>query len=283
MTTDEIRVLLLDDDPDLVDLARTFVEREHDGMVVETETDPDTALDRIDGEAFDCVVTDYKMGTMDGLDLLRAIRADSPDLPVLFFTGKGSEEIAAEAINLGVTDYIRKETGTEQFHILGNRIASLVAGQRAMRDAAAADARIRQVYERITVAFVALDESFRFSYLNTQAEQLLEREADDLLGESAFEVLPGGEETDLADAVHTAMEAQAETHADAELDLEGDHVHVELHVYPSSDGVSVFIEDVTDEIHREAELEELRTELEITEQQFRTLRQKLSRPPSPFR
>ncbi|MFC7175641.1 response regulator [Halosegnis marinus] len=283
MATDDIRVLLLDDDPDLVDLARTVVERDHEGMTVETETDPDAAVERIREGGYDCVVTDYKMGRMDGLDLLRAVRAEEPELPVVFFTGKGSEEIAAEAINLGVTDYIRKDTGLDQFRILGNRIATLVAGQRAMRDAAAADRRIRQVYERITVAFVALDEEFRFTYLNAAAERLLGHDAESLLGEPVFDAFPSGDGTAAADAVREAMAEQRETHTETRLDIGDHHAHVELHAYPSADGVSVFVEDVTETVHREEELEELRTELEITEQQFRTLRQKVSRPPSPFR
>lgn len=281
--TNDIRVLLLDDDPDLLDLAREVIEREHDSMVVETEVAPDAALDAIDEGAYDCVVTDYKMGKMDGLAFLRAVRETRPELPVVFFTGKGSEEIAVEAINLGVTDYFRKESGTEQFRILGNRIESIVTGQRAKRTAAEANRRIREVYERITVAFVALDDEFRFTYLNEAAEELFDTDADDLLGRTIYEAFPNVVGTEAADALDTAMDEQAEAHIDTELEIGDDRVHIEFHAYPSDDGVSLFVEDVTESVEREQELEEARTELEITEGQFRTLKQKISRPPSPFR
>jgi PAS domain S-box-containing protein len=283
MDTTDIRVLFLDDDPDLVDLAATVLEREYERMDVVTETDPDVALDRLADESVDCVVTDYQMGTVDGLELLRAVREQHADLPVVFFTGRGSEEIAAEAISLGVTDYLRKETGTEQFRVLGNRIESLVSGQRAKRAAADADRRIREVYERITVAFVALDDDLRFSYLNEQAERLLDRDADALVGASLLEAFPGAEGTTVEETLRTALDEQHERHADVEFHIDDRHLHVEVHVYPGADGISVFLEDRSEAVERERELEQLREELEISEGQFRTLRQKLSRPPGPFR
>jgi len=283
MDTNGIRVLVLDDDPDLVDLAATVLEREYEQMDVVTETDPDVALDRLAGESVDCVVTDYQMGTVDGLELLRAVREQHANLPVIFFTGRGSEEIAAEAISLGVTDYLRKETGTEQFRVLGNRIESLVTGQRAKRAAAEADQRIREVYERITVAFVALDDDLQFSYLNEQAERLLDRDADALVGASLLEAFPNAEGTTVEETLRTALDEQRESHTEAKIDIDDRYLHVAIHAYPGDDGVSVFVEDRSEAVERERELEQLREELEISEGQFRTLRQTLSRPPSPFR
>lgn len=283
MNTTEARVLFLDDDADLVDLAKTLLEREYEGFDVRTETDPEGALDRIDSESFDCIVTDYQMGTMDGLELLRAIRERHEDLPVVFFTGRGSEEIAAEAIRAGVTDYLRKETGTEQFTILGNRIESLVSGQRAQRAAAEANERIRQVYERITVAFAAFDEELRFAYLNEQAERLLDQDADVLVGQPLLQAFPEAEGTTVEETLRTALDEQRESHTNAAIDIGGRRLHVDVHAYPGTDGVSVFVEDRSEVVEQERELEQLREELEISEGQFRTLRQTLSRPPSPFR
>jgi DNA-binding NtrC family response regulator len=54
------------------------------------------------------------MPGVDGLEFLASVREEYPDLPFILFTGKGSEEIASEAISRGVTDYLQKETGTDQ-------------------------------------------------------------------------------------------------------------------------------------------------------------------------
>lgn len=53
------------------------------------------------------------MPGLDGLDVLERVRGEYPDLPFILFTGKGSEEIASDAISKGVTDYLQKGGGTE--------------------------------------------------------------------------------------------------------------------------------------------------------------------------
>lgn len=59
-------------------------------------------------EPIDCIIGDYQMPGMDGIELLRAVRAEFPDLPFVLFTGKGSGAIASEAISAGATSHVRK-------------------------------------------------------------------------------------------------------------------------------------------------------------------------------
>ena len=278
-----ITVVHLDDDADILELTREFIERNNGRITMEGHLEPEPALSRIIEGKVDCVVTDYKMANMDGLSFLREVRETDPTLPVIFFTGKGSEEIASEAISLGVTDYLQKGTGTEQFQILGNRIESLVTRRRAEQRAAEADQRIRQIYERITVAFLGLDADYRITYMNPHAEALFEAKQGEFAGAVLWEAVPSLADSPFEREVRRAMREQGDTHCEGDAHIGTDHKHLEMHAYPSEDGVSLFVEDVTEAVHREAELDDLRSELEITEQQFRTLKQKLSRPVSPFR
>jgi PAS domain S-box-containing protein len=130
-----VRVLHVDDDPDFVDMAATFLEREDDDFAVETATCAEAALDRLGADRFDCIVSDHDMPERNGLEFLEAVRADHGDLPFILFTGKGSEELASEAISAGVSDYLQKGRGTEQYAILANRIRNLVDQRRAERAA----------------------------------------------------------------------------------------------------------------------------------------------------
>ncbi|WP_435115791.1 PAS domain S-box protein [Halolamina sp. C58] len=125
-----IRVLHVDDDADLADLTATYLRRENDRIAVETAENADEALGRLD-EGVDCVVADYDMPGRSGIELLEAVRADHPDLPFILYTGKGSEEIASEAISAGVTDYLQKEGGTSQYAVLANRIVNAVEAVRS--------------------------------------------------------------------------------------------------------------------------------------------------------
>ncbi|WP_049980003.1 PAS domain S-box protein [Halolamina rubra] len=125
-----IRVLLVDDDPDLATMTATFLEREDDRFDTETAIGAAAALDRLD-DGIDCVVADYEMPDMTGIELLEAVREEHPDLPFVLYTGKGSEEIASDAISAGVTDYLQKERGTGQYAVLANRIENAVEAYRS--------------------------------------------------------------------------------------------------------------------------------------------------------
>ncbi len=127
----EIRVLHVDDDPNLADVSSTILERESAELTVETVTHPDEGLERLDSEVFDCIVSDYDMPRTNGIEFLEAVREDHPDLPFILFTGKGSEEIASEAISAGVTDYLQKAAGTEQYAVLANRIQNAAEAHRS--------------------------------------------------------------------------------------------------------------------------------------------------------
>ncbi|WP_251328694.1 PAS domain S-box protein [Haloplanus pelagicus] len=125
-TGEGVEVLLVDDESDFADLAATFLERADDQFTVETASSADAGLARIDDRRPDCIVSDYNMPGMNGFEFLEAIRERYPDLPFILFTGKGSEAIASDAISAGVTDYLQKSPGTEQYELLANRIRNAV-------------------------------------------------------------------------------------------------------------------------------------------------------------
>ena len=122
-----IRVLLVDDDEDFVALASTLLEAESDRIDTTTETDPQHALEATEFETIDCVVSDFRMPELDGIEFLEAIRKRYPELPFILFTGKGDEEVAKRAITADVSDYIVKDGSAEQYAISANRIENLVA------------------------------------------------------------------------------------------------------------------------------------------------------------
>ena len=128
-----IRLLIVDDDPSLADLMANQLSELREAFSIRVETDPHDALDAVEADTVDCVLSDYHMPEMNGLELLRYVREMEPGIPFILFTSRGSEEIASEAVSVGVTDYFRKRRGNEQWKVLANRIENSAARYRAER------------------------------------------------------------------------------------------------------------------------------------------------------
>jgi len=157
--TESIHVLHVDDDPELVEMAAEMVEREREQFDVETAPSASEGVEQLAETSFDCIVSDFQMPGMDGIEFLEAVREDSPDLPFILYTGKGSEAVASDAIAAGVTDYLQKGTGTEQYELLANRIENAVEQYRATQHVAEFE-RIRALVADINQTLVrALSQS----------------------------------------------------------------------------------------------------------------------------
>ncbi|WP_435196075.1 response regulator [Natronomonas sp. EA1] len=123
---EEITVLIVDDDPHTVDLLEHFIPERHADLGVVTATNAPDAFSIMKGGDVDCVVSDYWMPAIDGIEFLRAVRDDYPEMPFILFTNKGSEEVASQAIANNVTAYVPKGTGPEQYDRLAQQIRRAV-------------------------------------------------------------------------------------------------------------------------------------------------------------
>jgi PAS domain S-box-containing protein len=134
--SDPIRVLYVGDDE--IGFARVTTHLEQadevdEALTVVLESDPKAILDRLAtaDEPFDCLVSEYAMPNLNGLELLDHVREDHPDLPFILFTSEGSEAIASDAISAGVSDYLTTEGEVDQYEVLANRIANYARKFRA--------------------------------------------------------------------------------------------------------------------------------------------------------
>ncbi|GAB7008119.1 hypothetical protein JCM31271_00620 [Halorubrum trueperi] len=96
---------------------------------------------------FHCIVSDYDMPGQSGLEFLTTLRETHPRLPFILYTGKGSEDVASDAISAGVTDYLQKETGSGQYAILANRIKNAVASYNAQESIRETEQRFAELAE----------------------------------------------------------------------------------------------------------------------------------------
>ena len=211
---ESIAVAYVDDYEELCDLTATSLEERNGKLSVTTFTDPAAVPDRL--EEFDCIVSDYEMPGMDGLELLRQVRALDEDVPFILFTGAGSESVASDAISLGVTDYLTKSGGQERFVRLANRIEGAVEAHRATevveetrtRAAAAIErerARFRALIEHSPAMTGILDREGRFQYVSPSTEDVLGYKPRELLGEVAFEYVHEDDRPRILEEFHRSL------------------------------------------------------------------------------
>ena len=101
------RVLYVDDEPSLLEIGRIFLESSGQ-LTVETRISAATALEVLEKERFDAIISDYQMPGMDGIGFLKEVRYRYGQVPFVLFTGRGREEIVIEAINNGADFYLQK-------------------------------------------------------------------------------------------------------------------------------------------------------------------------------
>jgi two-component system, OmpR family, KDP operon response regulator KdpE len=102
-------VLVIDDEPPIRRLLRVGLATQ--GYALLEAPDAGTALALLKRERVDLVILDLGLPDIGGHDLLRAIRADHPDLPVVVLSSRGDESGKVEALDLGADDYVTKPFG----------------------------------------------------------------------------------------------------------------------------------------------------------------------------
>jgi PAS domain S-box-containing protein len=197
MTDPSLRVLCVDDEPGLAALVAAYLERD-DGIDCEAvaETDPETALDRIEREAFDCVVSDYDMPGRTGVELLSAARETEPDLPFLLFSATDPNAIAAEMVRAGVSDYVNKRGGADGYTALLRRVEHAVDGEGGSFGTGQVQAGTDGVDPATDVALdgvctVAPDGTFEF--VGEEYGELYGYDPDELVGEPWQRLHPDAE------------------------------------------------------------------------------------------
>jgi PAS domain S-box-containing protein len=131
---------------------------------VVTETDPSDVPSHLPD--VDCVVSDYDMPDVDGLELLETVREYDADVPFILFTGRGSEEIASRAISAGVTDYVRKGGQSDRFVMLANRIEEAVARSEAERELERSNDPLHRVVDQLPQRVFVKNAAGRYLLVN---------------------------------------------------------------------------------------------------------------------
>jgi DNA-binding NtrC family response regulator len=99
-------ILIVDDEPIVGERLKAFLEK--DGHRVETFSDPKAALTRLETANFDIVISDIRMGEIDGIQVMEKVFEKSRRIKVIMITGYATMELARESLTKGAFDFIAK-------------------------------------------------------------------------------------------------------------------------------------------------------------------------------
>ena len=184
-----VNVLLVDDDVSLLHVAKLILKDMDKNLAVESATNAEEALQKLCTATIDVVISDYEMPQKNGLDLLQQIRSKYGKIPFILFTGKGREEIAIEALNLGADRYLNKNGTPEAvYKELTKSIRVLHERASAQRKLFESEEKLRLFMDNAADAFFVCDMKGRFLDGNRELELLTDYSRKEMLGKDMFEL-----------------------------------------------------------------------------------------------
>jgi PAS domain S-box-containing protein len=192
MATDSsIPVLYVDDDG----CARTTaanLERAEERLSVRTVATGTDALDVLgDDPPVDCVVTDYGVGELNGVELVERIRERHADLPVVLYTDEGCEAVASDAIAAGVSDYIPRTAEPSGYDATAERVRDAAEGYRTRRRRHTRRSQYRQLFEHAPVMYVVFRDVDGEPVVEDCNDRFLDRlgyDPDEVFGRSVWDL-----------------------------------------------------------------------------------------------
>jgi PAS domain S-box-containing protein len=179
-------VLLVDDDVGLAKVVKQCLETEGTFRIV-TASNVSEAVGKLNENKFDVVVSDYEMPGENGLDFLRKIRQAGNRIPFILFTGKGREEVAVEALNLGADQYLNKGGDPETvFGELSHAIKKAARAKRAEYALYESEKKYRQLVENLQEGIWVFDRDGFTSFANPRMVEMLGYTAAEMLKEHLF-------------------------------------------------------------------------------------------------
>jgi len=143
---ERLSILHVDDDQSVLKISKQLL-IDMGNFEVDSALSVDEAFQKLDKQQYDVIVSDYEMPKKTGLDFLKELRLQKNEISFILFTGKGSEEVAATALNLGAEGYYSKEGFVETVYTeLSHGIRLLVERKHTLTSLRESKLHFKQVH-----------------------------------------------------------------------------------------------------------------------------------------
>jgi PAS domain S-box-containing protein len=265
----QIHVLHVDDDAGFLKVSKQILELEED-LTVGTASSVEEAFEKMKHNVYDAIVSDLEMPGKNGLDFLEKLRASGSSVPFVLFTGKGREEIAVKAFNLGADGYFNKSGCPETvFGELAYGIRNSVKIKHAEQSSKDSENKYRVLLMSMLNGFAycktVFDEKgkpvdFVFLEVNRAFEKMVGLKRENIIGKNVTTVIPGVEKVnpELFDSYDRVAKTGKEDKF--EVFFKPLNMWLSISTYSPNKGYFVAIFDDTTE-HRSTETEMRKSEL----------------------
>ncbi|HVP95482.1 MAG TPA: response regulator [Methanoregulaceae archaeon] len=177
-----ISILLIEDDAALLELTRDYLGRSGT-VTADTAQSAEDALIKIGRRSYDAVISDYLLPDMDGITLLKRLRASDNYVPFIIFTGRSREQVVIEALNNGA-DFFLQKGGDPKTHFaeLENMIMQAISRRKAEEGLRESIRRLNDIINFLPDATFAVDREGRVVAWNRAMEALTGIPPQDMLG-----------------------------------------------------------------------------------------------------
>ena len=177
-----LHVLHVDDDPCFLEVSKQILIMENN-FEVDIALSVDEALKKMEAQTYNAIVSDYEMPLKNGLDFLKELKEKQNNIPFILFTGKGREDVAVKALNLGADRYINKNGSPETVYCeLADAIKKTAEGKKSKQLLVASESKYRKLVENslqgILVTKVA---PLRFVFANESMGKMLGYSSQELM------------------------------------------------------------------------------------------------------
>ncbi|MBM4277590.1 MAG: sigma-54-dependent Fis family transcriptional regulator [Deltaproteobacteria bacterium] len=138
-----LKILVVDDEAPLREILQRSLAK-MGGFSVEVAINGQEAIEKVEKDIFDLILTDLMMPEMDGMEFLKMIKATRPEIPVIMMTAYGSIDTAVEAMKIGASDYITKPVDLKDLLL---RITKVHQESRLLRDNRLLGMELRKKFE----------------------------------------------------------------------------------------------------------------------------------------
>jgi PAS domain S-box-containing protein len=185
-----LHILHVDDDLCFLEVSKQILMLEN-SFEIDVASSVTEAFKKLESQTYNAIVSDYEMPIKNGLDFLKELRDLQSDIPFILFTGKGREDVAVKALNLGADRFINKNGSTKTVYCeLADAIKKTIERKKSKQLLVASESKYRKLVENSLQGIIVTKVApLKFVFVNNAMGKILGYSPQELMSFSQEEIM----------------------------------------------------------------------------------------------